>query len=226
MSGENTTDVEADTGAAEPSTPTTVLAGDAGDAGDAGAAESTKQNSNAANTADDTADADGSDSGDAGGEGSQTPNDTYADFTLPDGMEVDAIALEEVTPIFKELGLTQEQSQKLVDHYAKQVQAGSQKQVDTFNQLTNDWREQSQNDKEFGGDKFEENVKVAQNAIGKYGTPELKQLLNDHGVGNHPEVIRFMVRVGQTLKEDVPGSAGSTVSASEDHATQLYGKTT
>ena len=220
MSDENTTAVEADTGAAEPTAPATVLTDDNS------ADTSTEPNSDAGNTADDTANADSSDGGDAGGEGSQTPNDAYADFTLPDGMEVDAVALEEVTPIFKELGLTQEQSQKLVDHYAKQVQAGSQKQVDTFNQLTNDWREQSQNDNEFGGDKFEENVKVAQNAIGKYGTPELKQLLNDHGVGNHPEVIRFMVRVGHTLKEDVPGSSGSQVSSSQDHATQLYGKTT
>ena len=158
----------------------------------------------------------------AGAEGSQEVPDTYADFTLPEGMEVDELGLEKVTPLFKELGLTQENAQKLIDAYAEQIQAGSQKQMDDFTQLMNDWREQSANDKEFGGEKFEENVKLAKSAINKYGTPELKQLLEDHGVGNHPEMIRFMVRVGQTLKEDVPGAAGAVSNPVADRVAQLY----
>lgn len=166
----------------------------------------------------------GDGTGDAGSEGNDTPPDTYADFTLPEGMELDEAALNEASPLFKELGLNQEQAQKAVDLYAQLIQAGSQKQIDNFNQLMNDWRTQSQNDKEFGGDKFNENVKVAQSAINKFGTPELKQLLEDHGVGNHPEVIRFMVRVGRTLKEDVPGSTGDASSQAQSRVDILYPK--
>ena len=152
---------------------------------------------------------------DAGTEDSDTVvPDTYADFTLPEGITLDETALAEAAPLFKELGLNQEQAQKVIDLYAKQVQAGSESQVNAFNQLMSDWQDQSKNDKEFGGDKFEENVKIAQSAVSKYGTPELKQLLEEHGVGNHPEVIRFMVRVGQTLKEDVPGVIYSQVAKS------------
>jgi hypothetical protein len=162
---------------------------------------------------------------DAGNEGSDLPPDTYADFVMPEGVELDEAALAEASPLFKELGLSQEKAQQVVDLYAKQVQAGSLKQTETFNQLMNDWREQSKNDKEFGGDKYDENVKVAQSAINKYGTPELKQLLNDHGVGNHPEMVRFMVRVGQTLGEDVPGSTGAVTSKAEDRVSILYPKT-
>lgn len=163
------------------------------------------------------------DTGDTGTEGSDTPPDTYADFVMPEGMQLDETALAEATPLFKELGLTQEQSQKVVDLYAKQAQAGSQKQVDDFNQLMNDWREQSKTDKEFGGDKFDESLKTATLAIDKYGTSGLKQLLEEHGVGNHPEVVRFMVRVGQTIKEDVPGSSGVALTKSDDHQSILYG---
>ena len=162
------------------------------------------------------------DGSDAGKEGSDTPPDTYADFVMPEGMPLDEAVLSEASPLFKELGLNQEQAQKLIDVYAKQVQAGSTKQIDDFNQLMNDWRDQSKNDGEFGGDKFDENVKVAQSAISKYGTPELKQLLDEHGVGNHPEVIRFMVRVGRTLNEDVPGSIGGTPTKAEDAVSILY----
>lgn len=159
------------------------------------------------------------------GESSQTAPDTYADFALPEGIELDSAMLEAATPIFKDLGLTQEQAQKLVDFQAKQVQASSQRQVDDFNQLMDDWQNQSKTDKEFGGDAFEKNTGIARLAIDKFGTPELKQLLNDHGVGNHPEMIRFMFRVGKLLGEDVPGGQNSATSESGDRLSRFYGKT-
>ena len=158
----------------------------------------------------------------AGTEGSQTSPDAYADFVMPEGIQLDESALGEASPLFKELGLNQEQAQKVVDLYAKQVQAGSKAQIDNFNQLKSDWREQSKNDGEFGGDKFDENVKTAQAAINSYGTPELKQLLEDYGVGNHPEIVRFMVRVGHTLKEDVPGNNGTVSTKAADRVSILY----
>lgn len=156
------------------------------------------------------------------GEGSQTVPDTYADFVMPEGVEVDAGLLAEATPLFKELGLTQEQAQKLVDFQAKQVQASSQSQVDAFNQLMNDWQQQAKNDKEFGGDKFEENISIARSAVDKFGTPELKQLLEEHGVGNHPEVIRFMLKVGKLTQEDVPGGSSNPTSKAQDRVSLLY----
>jgi len=143
----------------------------------------------------------------ADGEGSQAAPDTYADFVMPEGIQLDEAVLGEALPLFKELKLNQDQAQKVVDFHTAQVQAGAQKQVDAFNQQKSDWLEQSTNDKEFGGDKFDENVKVAQAAINKFGTPELKQLLDDYGVGNHPEIVRFMFKVGKLTAEDVPGSS-------------------
>ena len=172
---------------------------------------------------DDGASADeGQEGADAGAEGSQTPPDTYADFTLPEGTVLDEVALTEALGLFKEDGLSQEQSQKYVDLYSKMVQAGSQTQTDNFNQLMSDWRDQAKNDGEFGGDKFDENIKVAQAAVNAYGTSELKQLLEDHGVGNHPEMVRFMVRVGRTLGEDVPGLTGAVTSKAADRVSILY----
>ena len=199
---------------------TSVLTG----AADEGSTE-TNSETDVNNTSDnDTGAADNTSEGegDAGAEGNESSLETYADFEMPEGMQIDETLLAEAVPIFKELELNQEQAQKLVDFQAKQVQAGKQTQVDDFNQLVNDWREQSKNDGEFGGDKFDENVKVAQSAISAYGTPELKQLLEEHGIGNNPELIRFMVRVGQGLKEDVPGASGSEVSTAADRVSILY----
>ena len=177
-------------------------------------------NSDAGNTADDTGSNDAA--GETDSEGSQTIPDTYADFAMPEGVTVDSALLNDAVPLFKELGLTQDQAQKLVDFQAKQVQASSQSQVDAFDQLMNDWQEKSKNDKEFGGDKFEENIGIARSAIDKFGTPELKQLLEEHGVGNHPEVIRFMVNVGKLTAEDVPGGTTVPTSKAQDRVSLLY----
>jgi len=156
------------------------------------------------------------------GEGSQTAPENYADFAMPEGVTLDAALLAEATPLFKEMGLNQEQAQKLIDFEAKRVQASSQSQVDTFNQLMNDWQTKSKNDKEFGGDKFEESVGIARQAVDKFGTPELKQLLEEHGVGNHPEIIRFMVNVGKLTAEDVPGNSSAPVAKAQDRVSLLY----
>ena len=57
-------------------------------------------------------------------------------------------------------------------------------------------------DAEIGGDKLPENLAVARKALETFGTPELKALLNESGLGNHPEVIRFFYRSGKAISED------------------------
>lgn len=148
--------------------------------------------------------------------------ETYADFTMPEGMTLDPAQLEAAAPLFKELGLNQEQAQKLVDFQAAQVQAGQQGQLDAFNQLKTDWVEQAKKDPEIGGAKFDENIGDAKRAISKFGNEGFTKLLNDFGMGNHPEVIRFMAKVGRLTKEDNPDDSGNPVGKPNDHVSVLY----
>ena len=60
----------------------------------------------------------------------------------------------------------------------------------------------SEVDKEFGGEKLSENLSTAKKALDQFGTPELRSLLNESGLGNHPEFIRFMFRAGKSISED------------------------
>lgn len=226
MAEENatTTGVQTDDSGAAPAD--TILTGATDDTGSDTAAAAAVDDATADTAAAAAADADGDPAAEAAGdktaEGDNSPPEAYADFTVPDGMQLDETALSEAAPIFKELGLTQEQAQKVVDLHAKQIQASELKTIETFNQLTTEWRTAAENDKEYGGDKFDENVKIAQKAVDKFGNPKLKQLMTDHGIGNHPEMIRFMVKVGHTLKEDVPGSTGSMSTKAKDAVSILY----
>lgn len=126
------------------------------------------------------------------------------EFKVPEGVEgvaVDAEIATELEAIAKEFDLSQAAAQRLHDLGVKS-QAKSMKAIqEQVEQTRKDWQTQSKTDKEFGGDQLDANLAVARKAM-ELGTPELKQLLNDTGLGDHPEIIRWMHRVGKTLKQD------------------------
>ncbi len=64
------------------------------------------------------------------------------------------------------------------------------------------WADASRSDKEFGGDKLNESLAVAKQALDTYGDAELKSLLHSSGLGNHPALIRLLVKTGKTLATD------------------------
>lgn len=158
---------------------------------------------------------------DGDGEGGDNSVD-FANLEMPDGMVLDDAAVEQFGSVIKELGLNQEQTQKMATAYAQLQQAKAQEAGEAFSQQLDHWYEQSATDKEFGGDKFEQSAKLAVQAVEKFGGPELKQVLEDTGLGNHPEVIRFMYRVGKAVSEDNPGSGGNGPTEKRDRASVLY----
>ena len=134
------------------------------------------------------------------------------EFAAPEGQELDANALSVFEPIAKELGLTQEQAQKLVDIYP-QIQ---QQQAEAWSKQIAEWGEQVKADKEIGGDKFEASVGLAQRALDQFGNPELREYLQASGLGNHPALVRFCAKVGKSMAEDsfvVPNQGGQRSAA-------------
>lgn len=147
--------------------------------------------------------------------------EAYADFTAPEGVELDADTLDTFKAAAKELNLPQDKAQSLVDMAAALVQ----KQADAFTaqmeQTTAEWRQSSMTDSEFGGTKLSETLKVAAQARDKFATPELAKFLSESKLGDHPEMIRLFWKVGQAISEDstvLPGKPAGRVSF-YDHPT-------
>jgi hypothetical protein len=143
-------------------------------------------------------------------------------ITLPEGVEIDKAALDAAAPVIKELGLGQEQGQKLVDAY---VEIRKQEAAN-YAATVAGWIDTAKKDPELGGPKWDGTVHAARTAVEKFGTPELKEYLEMTGAGNHPEVIRAFARAGAAISEDQPVVAAPAGSqkAGEDVATLLYGK--
>lgn len=144
------------------------------------------------------------------------------EFQAGEGVELDAEALKDFEPVARELNLTNEQAQKLVDAYPKILAGVQQRQADAWQAQTEEWAATVKADKEIGGDKLTANLGVAQRALDTFGTPALKEYLNSTGLGNHPELVKAFVKVGKAMSEDgvVTGKESGQRSAAE----VLYGK--
>jgi hypothetical protein len=152
-------------------------------------------------------------------EGKSKAPEEYADFKLPEGMPLDKELLAEFIPIAKELKLTQDQAQSLIDIQTKMMT----QRMDVWSNTLKGWLDSAKTDKEIGGDGWTQNVETAQRALNTFGTPELKSALDQYGMGNHPEMIRLMTRIGKAMTEDKVVMPGTTGESAEGRIKSFYG---
>lgn len=134
-----------------------------------------------------------------------------AELKAPEGFEaLDADAVAKAEPVLRELGLDTAQAQKVMDLAAVTLrplveQALGQEQ-ERFGTLIAEtragWAKEAKADKEIGGANFAQNTALAAKARDQFGTPELKKMFDETGIGNHPELVRFFTRVGKAISED------------------------
>ena len=134
----------------------------------------------------------------------------YTDFTLPEGMTVEDLpSMSAFKDILGKNRGSQEFGQALVDFYTAEVQKARQVQEDVWKKTNDDWRSAIEADPELGGNRKETVLHTVASVITEYGgTPEqqtlLRQVFNYTGAGNHPEVVRFVYRLGKALGEGRP----------------------
>lgn len=207
QAGNDTSTATADAGTAAKTILDTTGA-DAGKAADGDAGKTADATADAGKTADADAGADkttdtGKDA-DADKAKADGPPEKY-EFTMPDGMELDASLAEKADPVFRELGLTNEQANKLAKLVAEQRVSEGQAQHDAYVKQMEDWAKATYADAELGGSETAvmENVnKYVPTFLNEFASPELKALLRDTGLGNHPELVRVFVRAGKAMAED------------------------
>lgn len=99
--------------------------------------------------------------------------------------------------------LTQAQAEKALTLYIESAQDGLAKQRAEAAATKATWAKLTQADPEIGGDKLPTTLTLARRALEKFGTSNLKAVLNESGLGNHPEVIRLLARTAKAaLSED------------------------
>lgn len=171
---------------------------------------------------DNDVDASGNDADDdveATQDANSVPDDGKYEFNLPDGVPLDKELAELAGPQMRDAGITQKQANTLAGILGDQ----RRQQAEAWNKTQEDWISNAKADREIGGGGFDRSIDTARKALERFGTPELRDYLTHSGGGNHPELIRFMARVGNAFSEDKPvGSSTSATVDTKDHAQILY----
>jgi len=122
----------------------------------------------------------------------------YSEFEVPEEYGINDETLTDYQSWAKENNLTQDQAQAGVNMVTKMQEA----QVSQWVEQQKAWVDDAKKDAEIGGEKFDQNVSVAVKARDSFGTSEFSEMLDTSGLGNHPEMIRFLNRVGKAISED------------------------
>lgn len=213
----------ADAGAADAGTEENLL-----DAAGATAAASTE--TDAASTADtSTNDEDDlldgkvgakDENGDAAGASDQ---EEY-EFTIPEGYEADAELADAFKPVAKELGLSKDQAQGLVEKFAPQMLTKlGEKQATAWKTIQKQWAGEAKADAEI----FDVTAKAVRPeiAVGRdYLGPEFAAAIKLLGGNNHPAVLKALAKVGKALGEDAPAFGNPAKGKKSDAAEILYPK--
>ena len=149
----------------------------------------------------------------------------YDELKLPEGMPADQPAFVDFKNTALALGVEPEKAQKLIDTVAPRMKEALEAPYNQWADTQEKWVSEIKADPELGGAKFDANIANAALALDKYGTPEegrkLRAALAFTGAGNHPEIFRWMSRVGATLREGGPVNA-KPAAAKPSAASQLY----
>lgn len=141
--------------------------------------------------------------------------------TLPEGYSVDPVLLNEAAPVFRSLGLTNDQANRLMPLAIKVQERLVEQHNDEFDVLKADWARQARNDPRLGGANWKQTerlLSVALDAAGAGKGSEFRNLMDESGLGNHPAVIRAFRKIGEALSRK--GTSGAPFK--KDTAQILY----
>jgi len=143
------------------------------------------------------------------------------EFNMPEGRELDAEMVDKFTPILQELKIPQEGAQKLADLLVQDQEAKEK----AYQGISDGWKQDTI--KALGTD-YQAQLGVAAKFIDKFGNDNVRQVLNDTGLGNHPEVVQMFIKAGKHFGNDtfVTGTSNKpNVSSPESAARKMFPNT-
>ena len=135
-------------------------------------------------------------------------NDDSVELKMPEGLGIDDEKLDhglfnKLLPMFQEANITQEALNGIVSSYAEHVEeaakAHGDKMIEKYQDIKNEWKNDTQ---KALGNEIKQNLVFVGNALKQFGSPELVELMNETGTGDHIEVIKAWAKVGKHFSED------------------------
>lgn len=133
----------------------------------------------------------------------------YEPFKVPEGFTLDETVATEAGTLFKELNLSQEAGQKLIDMYAAKTSEAAEAPYKAYTDMRKEWRDTINADPEIGH-KIPEVKTTISRAIDAMGDPKLAQdfrsAMDLTGAGDNPAFIKAFYKLAQLVGEGKPVS--------------------
>lgn len=147
--------------------------------------------------------------------------ETYAEFKVPEKVKLDTDSLTEAQAVFKDLNLSQDKAQRVMDLAVKHVEKVHAQQAQALEKAGETWRKENESDKELGGANFKKSNEAALRFRDRFTTPEERKKLEpifNTAWGNFPELWKIFVRGGLAIGEDraVDGGVTTPVKSAAD----------
>lgn len=163
------------------------------------------------------------------------PEGDYEVTGLPEGTVIDDKALAAITPVARELGLSSAGLSKIAATYATEVLPGVTEQV--VDNLQRDitakhaeWAtaaiESVKTNPVFENKPMAEVKAIAAKALDRFGGAEFRSFLDDTGLGNNPDMIKFAFMAGSAIAEDTTFERGDVAPAKKSITEKFYGPQT
>lgn len=178
----------------------------------------------------------GTTSDDGKNNGADSAPAEYADFTFPQGYEVNPERLGEFHTFAKDMGLSQEKAQKLIDYDAKRQVEAAKQTAEAWSQTTAAWKEQTLSDPVLTKGDVDANLATSEKGFQMVAqqVPGLRELFGEFdaeknpkgmGLGNHPDVVKAFFIIGKSISEDalrVGGDGATGAKTPEQKINNMY----
>lgn len=136
--------------------------------------------------------------------------ENYGDFSMPEGFTLEGEELEGAVALFRELDLTQDQAQKLIDQYTERVLAGKEAELNALAAKRKEWRSEIRQRPGFA----QERELALKGMRAVITDPDEKALFEDSWMSDHPALWKVFTKIGRMVQEDsLPkGSGGNNQS--------------
>lgn len=153
----------------------------------------------------------------------QTPQlqDPYAALVLPENSSISANSLDEFKQQAAAIHLPLPALEKWIELENNRLQQEADKQQQAKQKQIREWAQETQ---KMYGKTWQEEVSRAVRAADEFGGKELRQLLEETGLGNHPAMVRAFAVVGKRMMEDISVTGAPGTSTDKTFTQALYGK--
>ncbi len=139
-------------------------------------------------------------------------------YEFPEDLKLTEEEKTKYTELLRKHGATQEAANDLIEHIKQQAKAIQEASVKAWYDQVKKWGEEAEQHKEYGGPKFEENLKtVIIPVLNRFGDEQLIQELDQTGFGNNPRLLAFLYRIGKEIGTEAKFVEGRPGIGDEDN---------